>query len=147
MPPPPRSRPIHTPLGPPPQGPPPSPAILAAMGEDGVARMLSDFYAQLEQSEIRALFPDDLQAAANRSACFFIQVLGGRPLYSQRYGPPRMRQKHEPFEIDAAARATWLAAFDRVLERAPAAYAFPPEQLPGFRAFLQSFSGWMVNAV
>jgi hemoglobin len=147
MPPLPRTRPIHTPHSPPPQGPPPSPLILAAMGEDGVARMLADVYALLERGPLRPLFPDDMLAASRKSACFFIQVLGGRPLYSQRYGPPRMRQKHEPFEIDAEARNTWLAAFDQVLEQAEARYAFPREQLPSFRAFLSSFSNWMVNAV
>jgi hemoglobin len=143
---PPRSRPIFVPAQAPPQGPPPSPAILATLGEAGVVRMLEDFYALLEDTPLRPMFPADMRAAAQRSASFFVQLLGGPPRYSQRYGPPRMRQRHEPFEIDAAARALWLATFERVLEGAVERYGFPREHLPGFRAFLHSFSGWMVNA-
>ena len=142
----PRTRPIHVPMVPPPSGSPPSPEILAALGEEGVFRMLAEFYAELEASEVRALFPDDMPAASRKSAAFFVQLLGGPALFSERYGPPRMRARHEPFEIDAAARAVWLAAFDRVLARAEASYGFPPEHLPDFRAFLDSFSAWMVNA-
>lgn len=108
--------------------------------------MLEDFYAELEASSIRPLFPEDMRAASRRSAAFFVQILGGPPLYSERYGPPRMRQKHEPFEIDSAARAVWLECFGRVLATAEARYGFPPEHLADFRAFLEGFSGWMVNA-
>jgi hemoglobin len=141
-----RTRPIHVPRGGPPAGQPPSPEILAAVGEEGVVRMLEDFYRELETSEVRGLFPEDMVQASRKSAAFFIQVLGGRPLYSQHFGPPRMRQRHEPYEIDAAARAVWLACFDRVLAGAENRYGFPPEHLEGFRGFLESFSGWMVNA-
>ncbi|HEX6882400.1 MAG TPA: hypothetical protein VF530_03405 [Planctomycetota bacterium] len=143
---PPRTRPVFVPAQPPPAGPPPSPEILAALGEAGVVRMLEDFYLLLEDSPLRPLFPEDMQAAAHRSAAFFVQILGGPPRYSERHGPPRMRQRHLPFEIDPAARAQWLETFERVLARAEERYGFPPEHLPAFRAFLASFSAWMVNA-
>ncbi|HED64980.1 MAG TPA: hypothetical protein ENJ09_05425 [Planctomycetes bacterium] len=142
----PRRRPIHHPRTPPPSGAPPSPKILEAIGEEGVFEMIADFYGVLEQSTIRDLFPLDMHTASRRSAAFFVQILGGRPLYSQHFGPPRMRQKHEPYEIDSYARAAWLACFDVVLEVAEERYGFPPEHLPEFRAFLESFSAWMVNA-
>jgi len=142
----PRTRPLYIPRVPPPSGSPPSPEILAALGEEGVFRMIADFYAELEASDVRHLFPEDMPAASRKSAAFFVQLLGGPALFSEQYGPPRMRMRHEPFEIDAAARATWLAAFERVLEHAEERYGFPPEHLPGFRDFLESFSAWMVNA-
>ena len=84
--------------------------------------------------------------ASRRSAAFFVQILGGPALYSERHGPPRMRQIHEPIEIDAAARAEWLEQFDLILAAAESRYGFPPEHLSGFRDFLESFSAWMVNA-
>ena len=141
-----RTRPIFVPRNPPPQGAPPSPAILRAIGEEGVFRMLEDLYARLEESTVRDLFPEDMRLASRKSAAFFVQLLGGRPLYTQHFGPPRMRQRHEPYEIDAAARETWLACFEEVLERAPERYGFPPEHLEEFRGFLESFSAWMLNA-
>jgi hemoglobin len=123
----------------------PSREICAAMGEANVVRMIGDFYTELERSSLRPLFPEDMRAAAERSAAFFVGLLGGPPLYHARYGNPMMRARHLPFAITPRAREEWLACFDRVLADAPARYAFPAEHLPGFRAFLQDFSAWMVN--
>ena len=108
-------------------------------------QLLAALYVRLEESDVRDLFPEDMQAASERSAAFFVQLLGGRPLFSQRYGPPQMRARHIPFEIDEPARQTWLACFHAVLDEAPEALGFPREHVAGFRAFLDSFSSWMVN--
>ncbi len=132
----------------PPGGPPqsgPSREIYGRMGEAAVFRMLEDFYAELERSEIRGMFPPDMVEASRRSAAFFVGLLGGPPLYAQRHGPPRMRARHLPFRIDEEARKVWLSCFRRTLEDAPAKYGFPREHLPGFIAFLEAFSAWMVN--
>jgi len=136
---------IYTPPEGPPQGPGPSSAIYRAMGEANIFRMMLDFYKELETSEIRHLFPSDLVEASKKSAAFFVTVLGGPPLYLQRYGPPRMRARHLAFEIDEHARQIWLACFEKVLEGADVKYQFPLEHLPGFKDFLKSFSAWMVN--
>jgi hemoglobin len=126
--------------------PAPSKAIYAAMGEANIFAMIADFYRELEGSTIRHLFPADMRAASEKSAAFFVGLLGGPPLYQQRYGAPMMRARHLPFAIDEAARQVWLECFERVLDRAPQHYHFPPEHLPGFRDFLHGFSMWMVNA-
>lgn len=136
---------IYTPSGGPPQGPGPSPEIYRIMGEDNIFRMMLDFYMELEKSEIRHLFPPNMHEASRKSAAFFVGLLGGPPLYLQQYGPPRMRARHLPFEIDEPARQIWLRCFDNVLEGAEAKYNFPPQHLQGFRDFLKSFSAWMVN--
>lgn len=123
----------------------PSREIYPVMGEDNITRMIVDLYGELERSTIRPMFAADMQAAALRSAAFFVGLLGGPPLYHERYGNPMMRARHMPFPINPAARDVWLACFETVLEDAPAKYAFPAEHLPGFRAFLAGFSMWMVN--
>jgi hemoglobin len=115
------------------------------MGEANIFLMIADFYNELAQSTIRSMFPADMAASAERSAAFFVGVLGGPPLYHTRYGNPMMRARHMPFPIDEAARQEWLACFQRTLDRAVAQYDFPAEHLPTFRAFLEGFSGWMVN--
>lgn len=140
-----RTRPIHVPAAGPPQVNRPSAEILEAIGQEGVFRMLADFYGELEQTELRRWFPEDMGAASERSAAFFVQLLGGPPLFNERYGPPRMRMRHFPFEIDEGARRIWLDAFHRVIDSAPANYGFPAEHVEGFRAFLNGFSTWMVN--
>lgn len=136
---------IYIPPGGPPRVESPNPEIYAQMGEAMIFAMLEDFYRELEQSSLRAMFPRDMVAAAHKSAAFFVGLLGGPPLYHQRYGNPMMRARHLPFVIDEAARQVWLACFDRVLAYAPEKYNFPAEHLPGFRAFLVGFSSWMVN--
>ena len=136
---------IYTPPGGPPRVSPPDPAIFAAMGEANIFAMIRAFYGELAQSAIASMFPDDMDFAADKSAAFFVGLLGGPPLYQQRFGSPMMRARHLPFPIDAAARQEWLACFNRVLDHAPARYAFPAAHLPGFRAFLAGFSSWMVN--
>lgn len=137
--------PVYTPEGGPPQTAPPR-DVYAAVGEDGVRAMLRDFYAELERSAIRGMFPADMTAAADKSALFFAFLLGGPPLYQERVGPPMMRRRHLPFRIDAAAREVWLACWEPVLAKAPQAYAFPAGRIDAFRGFLRDFSAWMVNA-
>jgi len=136
---------IHTPPGGPPQGPGPSREIYSLMGEENIFRMLSDFYQELGRSPLRPLFPPDLEEASKKSAKFFVQVLGGPPLYVIDHGPPRMRARHLPFGIDETARQTWLSCFEKVLREAEKDYGFPPQHLEGFRTFLREFSAWMVN--
>jgi hemoglobin len=143
-----RTQPVYTPPGGPGQAERPSPEIFAALGEDGVFQLLEDFYVELGKSDARHLFPptpEGLRKASERSAAFFVQLLGGPPLFIERYGPPRMRMRHFPFEIDEAARQEWLLCFRRVLENAEERYGFPAEHLAGFQAFLDGFSAWMVN--
>lgn len=124
----------------------PSREIYAQMGQDMIYRMLEDFYRELGTSPIRDLFPQDMVRASRKSAAFFVQLLGGPPEYSERFGPPRMRARHMPFRITNAARKEWLACFERVLAHASRDYGFPEQHLAGFRRFLDEFSMWMVNA-
>lgn len=123
----------------------PSRDIYTAMGEENITRMMEDFYVELERSAIRAMFPADMRASARKSAMFFVGLLGGPPLYQQKYGNPMMRARHMPFAINQVARDEWLACFERVLADAPARYSFPPQHLDGFREFLRGFSLWMMN--
>jgi hemoglobin len=123
----------------------PSPEIYEAMGEQKIIQMMIDFYAHLERSSIRAMFPQDMEAAARKSALFFVFLLGGPPLYQQQIGQPMMRARHIPFPIDESARVEWVRCFRATLARAQELYTFPAEHLDGFIDFLEGFSRWMVN--
>ena len=137
---------IYTPPTGPPQGPPPDRAIYESMGMDNMYAMIADFYGELEKSTVHHLFPGDMAEASKKTAEFLIGLMGGPPLYIQKHGPPRMRARHIPFQIDEAARQEWLRCFTLVLDRAPDQYDFPAEHIPGFRQFLGEFSAWMVNS-
>ena len=145
-----RTREIYVPPQGPPQGQGPNPEIYQVMGEENIYRMLEDFYTALAQSSIKEMFPSDsvekMRLASRRSADFFIFILGGPPLYHQKHGPPMMRKRHLPFEIDEAARIVWIDSFKQILAHAEERYQFPKQHLEGFIEFLEGFSSWMVNA-
>ena len=123
----------------------PSREIYPAMGRDNIYRMIEDFYRELGASPIGAMFPKDLAKSSQKSAAFFVQILGGAPEYSDLRGPPRMRARHLPFRITLRAREEWLGCFERVLAKATTDYGFPAEHLEGFRTLLRECSAWMVN--
>lgn len=136
---------FYVPPGGPPQGVQPNPEIYAKMGSENIFKMLEDFYQELEKSEIRHLFPEDMVEASKKSAAFFVFILGGPPLYQEKFGPPMMRRRHMPFVIDEHARQIWLGCFQKVLQDADKKYDFPMEHFDSFWNFLEKFSGWMVN--
>jgi len=132
---------IYVPPGGPPQGPPPDTRILQSLGEDGIRKLLSLHYQNLQIASIRDMFPNNMEDAAQRSADFFIQILGGPPYYSQKNGAPRMRQRHLNFPITEKAKEVWLECFKKAMDDLP----FTPEYRQNFEEFLESFSAWMVN--
>jgi hemoglobin len=136
---------LYIPPGGPPQTGRPSPKIFEKMGGENIFLMIRDFYRELEKSSIRSIFPKDMDKASKKSAAFFVFLLGGPPLYQEKYGSPMMRKRHMPFSIDEAARQVWLDCFKNILLRAPQTYQFPEEHLDAFWHFLEEFSGWMVN--
>jgi hemoglobin len=136
---------VYVPPSGPPRGPGPSREIISLMGQENMFRMCEAFYAELEKSSIRGLFPEDMPAASTKLASFLVQICGGPPLFNERHGQPMMRARHLEFAIDEAARRTWLDNFKRVLATAPENFHFPRQHLPGFIRFLEEFSAWMVN--
>lgn len=126
----------------------PSPEIYETMGEGNICAMLQDFYQDLDSSIIGDMFPKEMDTrmkAAERSAMFFIEILGGPARYTETFGPPRMRKRHLPFRVTPAGRDAWLTSFFRILEH-PERYNFPVQHLEGFKSFLKDFSQSLVNS-
>ncbi len=126
----------------------PDPAIYRALGTEGIRDLLRAVYQRLGASPIAGLFPGDpaaLEAAADKSSLFFVGICGGPPLYEQKYGAPKMRQRHAAFTITDEARLVWLSCWDEVLKTAPQTLGFPEEHRDGFQDYLAKFSLWMVN--
>lgn len=75
--------------------------------------LVRHFYERVAADEVLlALYPDpdDLEPARQRLWLFLAQYFGGPTTYSEQRGHPRLRMRHNPFVIDAAARDRWLAA-------------------------------------
>ncbi len=82
----------------------------AVGGHETFRTIVDTFYAQVaDDPEFRAMYPEeDLGPAAERLLMFLEQCWGGPRTYQERRGHPRLRMRHMPFTIDAAARDTWL---------------------------------------
>lgn len=141
------------PIWTPPDGPPQTDripaAVYGAMGEEGVTAFIRAFYRRLGDSGIADMFPrseKNLMRAADKSAAMFVFLFGGPHLYQQRHGRPMMRARHLPFVIDEAVRREWLRCYRETLDEAPEKFGMPGEHVEAVWKFVVDFSGWMVNA-
>jgi hemoglobin len=84
----------------------------AAVGSDGVARLVDRFYFHMdtlpEAAAIRALHPPDLTPVREVLTRYLTEWLSGPPLYSTERGHPRLRRRHLRFRIGAAERDAWM---------------------------------------
>jgi hemoglobin len=126
----------------------PLPSFLEEVGEEGIRDLLSRFYACLDQSPIRHIFPatnsKEMQEASQVSADFFIQICGGPPYFNQKHGMPQMRMRHAPFSISAESRLHWLVCFEEALK--PLEKTVSKESLQSFWNYVNVFSIMMINS-
>src|SRR5438046_947291 len=104
----------------------PTQTIFQAVGGlETFVRLVDAFYRGVEADPLlRPMYPADLTESREHLALFLAQYFGGPTTYSQQRGHPRLRIRHLPFTIDAAARDAWLshmrAAVDEVAIPEPA---------------------------
>ena len=125
----------------------PNPDFLTQIQEQGMRDLLSRFYACLDKSAIRNIFPaidsEEMEKAAQTSADFFIQICAGPAYFNQRHGMPKMRQRHAPFTITAEGRLHWLICFEEALQ--PLESTVKEEDLQSFWNYINIFSIMMIN--
>lgn len=82
----------------------------AVGGAETFRRIVSVFYREVAADEIlRPLYPEeDLGPAERRMRMFLEQYWGGPRTYSDERGHPRLRMRHNPFEIGPLERDAWL---------------------------------------
>ena len=92
-----------------------------AIGGDAAVRALVHRFYDLmdtlpEAALCRSLHPADLGGSAEKFYEYLSGWLGGPPLYTEKRGHPRLRQRHFVAEIGPQARDEWLLCFTRALE-------------------------------
>jgi hemoglobin len=91
-------------------------------GETGVRSLVDRFYDRMdtlpEAQVIRAMHPASLDESRDRLFWFLSGWLGGPPLFVQKRGHPRLRARHLPFAVDAAARDAWMLCMRHALTEA-----------------------------
>jgi hemoglobin len=112
-------------------------------GHSTFERLVASFYARVENDPVlRPVYPeDDLGPAAERLRMFLEQYWGGPHTYSDVRGHPRLRARHAPFRVDAAARDAWLANMRAALDEV----ALAPEADQVLWDYLKVAADMLVN--
>ena len=81
-------------------------------GTENIRALVETFYDVMDShpkaAPIRAMHPADLTGSREKLFMFLTGWTGGPQLYIERYGHPRLRQRHMPFSIDESARDQWM---------------------------------------
>lgn len=92
-------------------------------GETGLREIVDRFYdvmdAAPEAKKVRAIHPEDLAQSRDKFFMFLSGWSGGPPLYMEKIGHPRLRQRHMPFPIGKEERDEWLWCMDKALHEMP----------------------------
>ena len=117
--------------------------VYAAVGEDGLTRLIEAFYRQVPKDDV--LGPmyrgRDLAGAEQRLRDFLIFRFGGSPRYIEQRGHPRLRMRHAPFQITQPARDRWL----RLMGKALAETEMPMEAKEILWTYFESTATAMIN--
>ena len=117
--------------------------LYPAIGDEGFQRLVRAFYAQVPDDDVLGPMypPHDLAGAEQRLRDFLIGRFGGPPRYIEQRGHPRLRMRHAPFAVDAAARNRWVQLMDRALDEA----RLPEEVTSLLREFFHSTATFLRN--
>ena len=88
-------------------------------GEKAVRELVDRFYdlmdAAEDVTELRALHAPDLAEARDKLFMFLSGWLGGPSLYIEKFGHPRLRQRHMPFAIGEKERDQWMQCIQQAM--------------------------------
>jgi len=92
-------------------------------GETGVRKLVDRFYDLMDSSpealRVRSIHPQSLNQSREKLFMFLSGWAGGPALYVERFGHPRLRQRHMPFPIGKAERDEWLWCMHKALDESP----------------------------
>lgn len=117
--------------------------VYQQIGEDGFARLVRAFYAQVPGDDILGPMypPADMAGAETRLRDFLVGRFGGPTRYIEQRGHPRLRMRHAPYVIDQRARDRWVQLMTRALDETQ----LPAESDAVLRAFFDGTATFMMN--
>lgn len=117
--------------------------VYSVIGQDGFERVCAEFYRQVVADDILGpMYPaDDMAGAEQRLRDFLIYRFGGPQTYIQERGHPRLRGRHMPFAIDAAARDRWVELMEKAIDAAE----LPQPAADVLRGFFAAMATFLVN--
>jgi hemoglobin len=127
--------------------------LYARVGEEGFARLVRAFYAQIpgddilgpmyrmSEGENAGTEAERMAAAEARLRDFLIFRFGGPQRYIEQRGHPALRMRHHRFQVDKAARDRWVKLMDRALDEAD----LNPDVTAVLREFLGNVATFLIN--
>ena len=89
-------------------------------GEQKIRELVDRFYDLMDERDdtqpLRQMHAKDLRVSRDKLFMFLSGWLGGPQLYTEKYGHPRLRQRHMPFAVDSAARDQWMSCMIQAME-------------------------------
>ena len=98
-----------------------APTTFEKIGGDAVvAQLTARFYELMDTvpqfAELRALHPEDLKGSRDKLYMFLSGWFGGPDLFVEKFGHPRLRARHMPFEIGTKERDQGVACMVLAME-------------------------------
>lgn len=89
-------------------------------GDAGVRKLVDRFYDLMDETnevrQLRDLHAKSLRVSREKLFLFLSGWLGGPQLYIEKYGHPRLRQRHFPFKIGQEESDQWLWCMNKALD-------------------------------
>ena len=108
-------------------------------------RLVDRFYDLMDLEpayrELRASHGSTLDDARQKLFWFLCGWLGGPPHYQDRFGHPRLRMRHMPFQIGILERDQWLACMDQAMRET----AVPDDLRQRLNGSFFQTADWMRN--
>jgi hemoglobin len=116
-------------------------------GETGLRSLVDRFYDLMDSSpeakDIRAFHAKSLNQSREKLFMFLSGWSGGPALYVEKYGHPRLRQRHMPFSIGERERDQWLWCMNKALDES----GFVPSVVEYLKSRFAEVSDFMRNKV
>lgn len=86
-------------------------------GEATIRKLVEAFYPKVySDPDLSPLFPDGVESIKRKQFMFLSQFTGGPTLYSDEFGHPRMRQRHQAFEVTPRRAEAWLRCMKEAMD-------------------------------
>ncbi len=97
-----------------------NPHYLRIGGDEKIRALVHRFYQIMdelpESHGIRKMHPADLKGSEDKLFMFLSGWMGGPQRYVEKFGHPRLRQRHMPFAISDAERDQWMMCMKQAMD-------------------------------
>ena len=128
----------------------PDPAFYEAVGgEEGMKKLMYNFYDKIYESDIANFFPqeeDEFEAIKIKNTKFFVQICGGPKVYEDEARGVELNEfmvrLHDDFSIYEKSRIEWLGTMREALDELE---GVDVALIDDFWRYLENFSKLTVN--